>query len=90
MGRKIAFGFLWFLAIYLGSCMLLGAIAGGFAGVENPQDAYAAGQIAGAKIVAAWRPYLFLASVAIAAVGAIKGFLPGTKSRQGRDSAGGV
>jgi hypothetical protein len=86
MGRKIGFGLLWFIGIYLASCILIGAIAGGFAGVEHPHDAYAAGQTAGANIVAAWRPYLFFGSLAIAVVGAIKGFLPGTKSRNASSS----
>lgn len=81
MGRKIGFGLLWFVVIYMSSAMLLGAIAGGFAGVDNPADAYAAGQIAGARIVAEWRAYLFWGALAISVFGAIKGFLPGTRSR---------
>lgn len=89
MGRKIGFGFLWFVVIYMGSCILLGAIAGGFAGVDNPQDAYAAGQIAGARIVAQWRSYLFFGAVAVSVVGAITGLLPGTKARK-ESSAGSV
>ena len=82
MGRKIGFGLIWFVVLYMGSCMLLGAIAGGFAGVDNPQDAYAAGQIAGARIVAEWRGYLFLGALAVSVLGAIKGFLPGTRRRK--------
>ena len=82
MLRRTAFGLLWFVAIYLGSCMLLGAIAGAFAGADDPQHAYRAGQIAGGLVVAKWRHYLFVGAVVLAVAGATKGWLPGTKSRK--------
>ena len=83
MGRKIGFGILWFIAIYLGSCMVIAAIAGGIAGSKynDSQSSYLAGKEAGASVVIAWRPYLLFGATFIAVTGAIKGFLPGTKQK---------
>jgi len=89
MLRKIGFGLLWFIALNILAGILIGAIAGAMAGSgqADPQKAYEVGKAAGASL--AWlKPYVFVVSAIICCVGAIKGFLPGTKTRPSTMSGG--
>ena len=81
MARKIGFGLVWFVILYMGSAMLIGAIVGGITGGNDPQNSVAAGQAAGATTVTPIRGYLFFGALLIAVVGAAKGWLPGTKPK---------
>lgn len=81
MVRKIGFGFLWFIVIYMGSAMLIGAVAGAMAGVNSPENANEAGRLAGAAVVESIRIYLFLGAAILAFIGSAKGFLPGTRAK---------
>jgi hypothetical protein len=82
MFRKIGFGLLWFIALNILVGLTIGMIAGmvASAGETDPQKAYEAGRAAGASV--AWlKPYVFVGSAIVCIVGAVKGFLPGTKTR---------
>jgi hypothetical protein len=79
--RKIIFGVIWFVVIYFGLCLVLGGIAGGIAGANDPAHAHEAGAIAGRAIVHDNILYILGVAVIVAVAGAIKGFLPGTRSR---------
>lgn len=79
MLKKSLWGLLWAAVFYLGTCMVIGMVAGFVAGVRNPTRATEAGALAGAQVVAPIRIYIALAAVALAAVGMGKGFLPGGK-----------
>ena len=75
-------GFVWFLVIYVGSCFLLGGIAGGIAGARNPGHASESGRVAGQKAVQAGIPYILGGSLLMAIIGSATGYLPGTKLRK--------
>lgn len=81
MIKKILFGLLWFIVLYFFACIVIGAVAGAIAGAKDPQNAAEAGGQAGARAVEAVRVYLALGSLAMASVGAWKGFLPGTRRK---------
>jgi hypothetical protein len=78
---RILMGILWFVALYMGACMLTGAIAGGIAGSRDPANAYAAGQQAGQQLVLALRGYFLLGALVISVLGTVYGILPGTKGK---------
>src|SRR6187402_2519115 len=90
--KKIAFGFLWFVAIWFGSLMIggmiSGSIAGGKAGAEtkSPADAYKKGQEIGQKAGEEFgRKYglvLLFGAFIIASAGTISGVLPGTDNKK--------
>lgn len=80
--RRVFFGFLWGIALYFVACVATGAIAGGIAGVQDPQNAHVAGQVAGAKAVEALRLYLLGGAALLVAVGTWFGILPGTKAQK--------
>ena len=81
MLRKIGFGFLWFVLFYFGTCVLIGAVAGGIAGSRDPQNASAAGAAAGTQAVQPLIPYILAGSLIAAVAGAATGFLPGTRKK---------
>ena len=80
--RRIVFGFLWFIVFYFAACMLIGAVAGGFAGAKDPDNAREAGRIAGAEAVGRVLPLIVIGSLLGAAVGSATGFLPGTRGKK--------
>jgi hypothetical protein len=81
MVRKICFGFVWFLILILGTLILGGGVVGAIAGVNDPANSFAAGQAAGQAFGQAYGGMIFLASLIIAVIGSIFGWLPGTKSK---------
>ncbi len=78
MIRRIIFGLLWFVLIYIVSCAVTGGVAGGYAGNADPANAAQAGAKAGAAAVEKIGTYLLIGSALFAAVGTYFGFLPGT------------
>lgn len=80
MAKKIGFGALWFIVIYFLACAIVGGVAGGIAGANNPTNPDLAA-LAGAEVVLKFRIYIFLGSLAAAVFGAVKGLLPGTKTK---------
>jgi hypothetical protein len=87
MIKRILFGFLWFVVLYLAGSFLVGAIAGAIAGAKNPANASQVGAVAGAAAVAAFRLYIFAGAVLLAVVGAWTGFLPGTRVKSNLEQA---
>ena len=87
MGR-VFFGLLWAVGIYFLTCMVLGAVAGGIAGANDPQNAAQAGAEAGARIVGNNREWIMLGSAAVAGIGTLLGWLPGTKPDEDDDITG--
>lgn len=87
--NKFAYGLVWAIVFYFGTCVVLGAIAGGQAGANfaDPNEAAAAGAEAGRKAVEGSLPAILLGSVAVAALGAVTGILPGTGSNRNPDSS---
>lgn len=77
MVRKICFGFVWFLILILGTLILGGMVVGAITGGNDPANSFAAGQAAGQ----AYGGMIFLASLIVAVIGSIFGWLPGTKSK---------
>ncbi|UNK50645.1 hypothetical protein MNR01_06470 [Lysobacter sp. S4-A87] len=80
MLRKIVFGFLWFIGLNVVIGLLIAMIAGMVAGAgeTDPQKAFEAGRVAGASV--AWlQSYVFVGSAIVSIIGAVKGYLPGTK-----------
>jgi hypothetical protein len=78
--QRILVSLAWGAAVYFGACMLTGAIAGGRAGAENPQNAAVAGAQAGAKAVERMRGYYLIGGGLVALVGILTGGLPGSGS----------
>jgi hypothetical protein len=81
MIKKILVGIVWFVVLYMGACMLTGAIAGGIAGAKDPEHASIVGRQAGQQTVLALRMYFLLGAAAISIVGASLGVLPGTRAK---------
>jgi hypothetical protein len=82
MARKILYGLMWCVVLYVGGQMVVGGIAGGIAGSKYPGDLQAAGEagrIAGEEAVAEYRPYIVFGAVSLAVLGSGAGILPGTK-----------
>jgi len=77
--KRFIFGFLWVVVFYVGSCVVVGAVAGAIAGANHPDHAAAAGTKAGAEAVEAIRIFLALGAIALGVVGAWLRWLPGTR-----------
>lgn len=79
MVKRLLFGLLWFVVLYLLACCITGGIAGGITGSQDPANAtFGAGAKAGAEAVSALRGYLLAGSVLLSALGTWAGILPGT------------
>jgi hypothetical protein len=83
---RYLFGFMWFVGIYFVGCVILGGIAGGIAGANNPQNAGEAGAIAGREIVTNYRHFVIIGAALVAAAGTFTGILPGTKAKPEAES----
>ncbi|MBN1909387.1 MAG: hypothetical protein JW818_06590 [Pirellulales bacterium] len=78
---RLLSGLAWFVGFYFAACFVLGAVAGGIAGANNPEAAAQAGAEAGARIVIENRVYIILGSAVVALAGTLTGILPGTKKK---------
>ena len=76
--KRIIFCIIWFIVIYFALCVLIGGVAGGIAGANDPVNASEAGAIAGATLVARYRAYIFGVAIVASAADTLAGFLPGT------------
>ena len=79
MLKRILFGMLWFVVLYMGACMITGAVAGAIAGSRDPANASAAGYQAGQQVVLSLRGYFLLGALALSVIGTSLGVLPGTR-----------
>jgi len=86
--RRVFFGILWFIFIYFAACFIVGAIAGGIAGADDPEHAREAGAVAGRAAVANVILWIVGGSLVIAVGGSVAGVLPGT--RAGKKPRGGA
>ena len=82
MVRRILFGMIWFVALYIGACGITGGIAGARAGSKNPGNASQVGAQAGAQAVAPLAPYFLAGSLVLAIAGTVSGVLPGTHAER--------
>lgn len=80
--KRILMGIVWFVVIYIGSCVAIGMVAGAVAGANDPAHAQEAGKAIATKIIQPYIPYLLGGSLLLAIIGTVTGFLPGTKKRQ--------
>ncbi len=80
--RKLVFGVVWCLVIYIAASMVIGGIAGGIAGshAADAQSASQAGYRAGAKAVQENRGYMIAGAILLSAIGSGFGVLPGTRA----------
>jgi membrane protease YdiL (CAAX protease family) len=79
--RKVFFGTAWFFLIYFGTCAAIGAFLGAAAGARDPQHASEAAGIAAQQFIHDHVLHIFAGSFLLAVVGALTGFLPGTRRR---------
>ncbi len=77
--KKILFGLLWWVVLYVGACVVAGVIAGGIARSKDPQNASQAGALARDEVVTRLAGYFLLGSATLAFAGAGFGILPGTR-----------
>lgn len=82
MLRKIGFGFLWFVALSLGTFISAAFVVGAIAGAMDPENAAAAGEAAGTALGENYFGHFLLVALIIAFIGSVTGWLPGTKSRK--------
>jgi hypothetical protein len=81
--RKLIVGIIWFLILYFGACAITGAIAGGRAANQLPEETSQewVNQVAATaamEMVIEVRAYFLAGALAIVIVGSILGILPGT------------
>ena len=76
--RQILFGLLWFVIFYLGGAMIMGIVAG----LDNRQESRAVVEAAATATVTRYAAILLLGSAALAALGAYKAWLPGTRRKK--------
>lgn len=79
--KKIAFGFLWFIALCFGTTVFFGMIAANIAAIKDPLNAIPVAEAATAKSVHLLFPFIFTGSLIVAFVGTATGILPGTKAK---------
>lgn len=84
--KRIAMGFLWFMAFYFALNTLVGALAGALAVAMSPPGAQALGATSAAAAIVQYQLYIFLISLLSALAGTLTRALPGTN----RDSAAAV
>jgi hypothetical protein len=78
--RRILVGTVWFFALWLGFSALGGGIVGAVASIgADPSQAAQLGTEAGTRFGAQYGGILFLCSLAVATVGTLFGWLPGTR-----------
>jgi hypothetical protein len=82
--RRVLVGILYFFVLYLGACIVAGAIAGGMAGSQHPNDpkgAAEAGARAGAEVVQNYRLYFLAGAFLIGFCGSLAGIMPGSRGK---------
>lgn len=85
MFKRILLGVVWFVVLYMGACMITGAIAGAIAGSQDPANASTAGYQAGQQVVIALRGYFLLGALLLSIIGTSLGILPGTRKKAPAD-----
>ncbi len=86
MIKRIVFGVIWFVAFFVGASFIGGGVAGGIAASRLPKNATAAsgaaaGGRAGEEFSKKYGMYVLFLSATFAGIGAVAGFLPGTRPR---------
>lgn len=86
--RKVLFGFVWLVVIYMVGSMILGGVVGFRVGLKYPNDpnrAAAEAPMAAEEAVKKNLPMLVGGSITLAILGSAFGVLPGTRSRRRRE-----
>jgi hypothetical protein len=76
---QVVFGFLWFLAIFMGIIFLGPIIIGSIVDTHRPVSAV--GETAAETFVQNYGVLIFIISFIVTAFGSVLGLLPGTKSK---------
>ena len=79
MVKRVLFGILWFVVIYFAACTIVGAVAGGIAGFQDPANATALGSRVGREVVEANKFLILGGSALLSFIGTGTGILPGTR-----------
>jgi predicted nucleic acid-binding Zn ribbon protein len=77
--RKVLFGLLWWVVLYLAISFIVGGVVGGIAGAKDPQHAREAGARAGEELGRRYGVLFIVGSAILAFAGAGFGVLPGTR-----------
>ncbi len=80
---KLMFGLGWWFLLYLATCFVVGAIAGGIAGARDPDHAVEASERV-TRDLQRWLPAFGIGSGVLAFAGAGFGILPGTRPNDRR------
>ena len=83
--KRLAFGAVWCIGFYYAATFGTAMIAGAIAGYRDPVNASSAGGAAGARAVAALQGYILIGSLLVSTIGAVAGWLPGTRVRRPSD-----
>ena len=81
--KRVIFGVVWCGVLFLGICMLIGAVIGFQTGAANPGNPNLNEMVQARvqEILTPLRPYVFLGSAVLAGLGAWARVLPGTLRR---------
>jgi hypothetical protein len=81
--RKIAFGFLWFIALWFGALMLGGAIFGSLAasGASDTAQAMELSRKAGEQFGIRYSGLILVVALLVSVIGSWTGKLPGTATK---------
>jgi hypothetical protein len=79
IGKRLAFGAIWCVVLYYAATIGTATMAGAIAGYRDPANASKAGAAAGTRAVAASQGYILIGSLLISTIGAVAGWLPGTR-----------
>lgn len=80
--KRVLMGSVWFVVLYIGSCMAIGMGVGIVAGTQDPSHAQEAGKVATQKALQPYLPYLLGGSLVLAIAGTATELLPGTRKRK--------
>jgi hypothetical protein len=96
--KKVAFGIIWFVVLWIGASAICGGIVGGLASQSPPAvqgaktfsegaaQGYQAGHAAGEEFGRRYGSLILIGALVVAVVGSATGILPGTKNKPADDT----
>ena len=82
MMKRLFFGIMWLIAIYIAACIITGAVFIVIAGINDPANALETIHEAGIRIVSSVRVYIIAGTVALLLAATWADILPGVRANK--------